>query len=51
MSVKAAYYEPDLDGNLQVTCWCGCQVVGVPVAEVREGRTRCCKRRWCKEPT
>lgn len=42
-------YRPlgqDLD-ILKVSCWCGCQTVGVPAEDVRNGVTGSCGRRLC----
>ncbi len=36
------------DGCLLVTCWCEETLVDIPVADVRAGITRPCRRKKCK---
>lgn len=44
-------YTPGLhtDGTIDVECWCREDIVAVPLAEFRAGRTGSCRER-CKPP-
>ena len=38
------------DDPVPVTCWCECEVVLVPLAEIHAGRTASCGLAFCHPP-